>query len=521
MTYQRNLCLLALLSVICSVAISFTPSQNTVFFDDLQSTTSKWVKSSNSQADFEIKSADEPVDASDKGLVLPQLAKRYAISSKLAKPVDNTGRELIVQYEVKLQNGLDCGGAYLKLYQASENFDVNTVSTDTVYSIMFGPDKCGHDNRVHFIVKHRNPITKEFEEKLITAKPPIRTDKLSHLYTLHIFPNNTFKLLVDRVVVLEGDFHKDFTPAFNPPKEIDDPSDSKPADWVDQAQIPDPAASKPEDWDESQPARIVDESAVKPDGWLDDESEMIPSDEPKPDEWNEEDDGDWEAPMIPNPKCEDGMCGKWEAPMIANPLYKGKWSAPMIDNPEYKGPWKARQIANPGYFEVENPYIVEKIGAVGIEVWTMSSGILFDNFIITYDDEEAKRLADETFFPKSEVEKQRQAAKEEEEANANTKSVVERALEFAEMFAAYAQENPLPVVGALAVGLLPILVCLIRPSSTPQKVVIPKETAAKQSAQQESSEDDSSDAEESDEEPEEKKPAATTSTTTKRVQKVQ
>jgi hypothetical protein len=31
---------------------------------------------------------------------------------------------------------------------------------------------------------------------------------------------------------------------------LDDPDDSKPADWVDAQRIPDPDASKPDDWDE-------------------------------------------------------------------------------------------------------------------------------------------------------------------------------------------------------------------------------------------------------------------------------
>ena len=39
----------------------------------------------------------------------------------------------------------------------------------------------------------------------------------------------------------------------NPPAEIDDPSDSKPDDWVDEPRIPDPFAEKPGDWDEDAP----------------------------------------------------------------------------------------------------------------------------------------------------------------------------------------------------------------------------------------------------------------------------
>jgi hypothetical protein len=48
------------------------------------------------------------------------------------------------------------------------------------------------------------------------------------------------------------------------PQEIDDPSDKKPADWVDVAEIDDETATKPDDWDEDAPEFIVDEDAVKP-----------------------------------------------------------------------------------------------------------------------------------------------------------------------------------------------------------------------------------------------------------------
>lgn len=50
---------------------------------------------------------------------------------------------------------------------------------------------------------------------------------------------------------------------------------------------------------------------------------------------NEDMDGEWEAPRIPNPACEVG-CGEWSPPMIDNPKYKGVWRPPMIDNPNYQ-----------------------------------------------------------------------------------------------------------------------------------------------------------------------------------------
>lgn len=72
-------------------------------------------------------------------------------------------------------------------------------------------------------------------------------------------PDNSYQVLIDDEVASEGSLLEDFSPSVNPDKEIDDPEDKKPEDWVDEAQIRDPAAVKPEDWDEDEPFQIVDE----------------------------------------------------------------------------------------------------------------------------------------------------------------------------------------------------------------------------------------------------------------------
>ena len=89
-------------------------------------------------------------------------------------------------------------------------------------------------------------------------------------------PNNTYDVLYNGESHNLGNLLEDFTPSVNPPKEIDDPEDKKPEDWVDEKRIPDPDATKPDDWDEDAPYEIPDEEATKPEGWLDDEPEFIP-----------------------------------------------------------------------------------------------------------------------------------------------------------------------------------------------------------------------------------------------------
>lgn len=82
----------------------------------------------------------------------------------------------------------------------------------------------------------------------------------------------------------------------------------------------------------------------------------LTTDSEKPEEWDDEEDGEWVAPQIRNPKCDEAPgCGEWKRPYKSNPAYKGKWFAPQIDNPAYKGEWAPRKIANPAFFEDKSP----------------------------------------------------------------------------------------------------------------------------------------------------------------------
>ncbi|KAL2059315.1 hypothetical protein ABVK25_000607 [Lepraria finkii] len=329
----------------------------------------------------------------DKGLVVKNPAAHHAISAKFPKKIDNKKKDLVVQYEVKLQNGLECGGAYMKLLQDNKKLHAEEFSNASPYIIMFGPDKCGATNKVHFIFRHKNPKTGEYEEKHLKSAPSAKITKTTNLYTLIVKQNNDFEILINGESGKTGNLLEDFTPSVNPEKEIDDPKDSKPGDWVDEARIPDPEATKPEDWDEDAPFEIVDEEATKPDDWLEDEPTMIPDPEAeKPEDWDDEEDGDWIPPMVPNPKCDEvSGCGKWEPPMKKNPDYKGKWTPEYIDNPAYKGVWKPRKIANPNFFEDKTPAKFEPMGAIGFEIWTMQSDILFDNIYIGHSIEDAEK----------------------------------------------------------------------------------------------------------------------------------
>jgi calnexin len=365
----------------------------------------------------------------DKGIQVGDPAQRHAVSTIFKKPVDPKEGGFVVQYELQMKKTLECGGAYLKLLTASEELDHDGFKADTPYTIMFGPDKCGSTNKVHFIMRHKSPATGEWEEKHLASPPmPKLTMGESHLYTAIVGTDNSVKILIDNEESKSADLLKDgdFSPNVNPPAEIDDPEDKKPSDWIDSAKMADPEASKPDDWDEDAPHMITDPDATKPEAWLDDAPLQVPDPDAKaPDDWDEDEDGEWEAPIVDNPACKEAGCGEWTAPKISNPDYKGKWSAPMIDNPAYIGVWNPAQIANPKYFKDEQPHAMAPIGGIGIELWTMQEGALFDNIVVAHDAAVASKAA-EAFTARVDAVKAAKEAKEaEEKAAADAKEAEE------------------------------------------------------------------------------------------------
>jgi len=173
----------------------------------------------------------------------------------------------------------------------------------------------------------------------------------------------------------------------------------------------------------------------------------------KPDDWNNEEDGKWEAPLIENPVCQTIGCGEWKRRLMKNPLYKGKWAPRKIKNPEYKGPWSAKRILNPNYYEEKNPLgNLPNIGAIAFDLWTMAKDTFFDNILITNSEKVADEYSSATWHHKFEVERDL-SAKAEEAAAAATAS--KAPFDINKIFAQLqeiAKEYPIPIiVTALAI----------------------------------------------------------------------
>lgn len=65
-------------------------------------------------------------------------------------------------------------------------------SGETPYLIMFGPDICGYQTKkVHVILKH------DEKNHMIKKDIKCKTDQLTHVYTLHLKPDNTYRVSTD------------------------------------------------------------------------------------------------------------------------------------------------------------------------------------------------------------------------------------------------------------------------------------------------------------------------------------
>ncbi|KAK8713359.1 hypothetical protein V6N13_148579 [Hibiscus sabdariffa] len=221
---------------------------------------SDWKRSEGKAGTFKHTAGKWSGDPDDKGLQTYNDAKHYSISAKIPE-FSNKNRTLVVQYSIKFEQDIECGGGYIKLHSGY------------------------------------------------------------------------------------------------------------PADWDDREYIEDPNDAKPEGYDKI-PAEIPDPKAKEPD------------------DWDDEEDGIWRPPKIPNPKYK----GPWKPKKIKNPNYKGKWKTPWIENPEFE--------------DDPDLYVLKPIKYVGIEVWQVKAGSVFDNILICDDPQYAREVVEDFMGNNREAEKE-------------------------------------------------------------------------------------------------------------------
>lgn len=163
-------------------------------------------------------------------------ARHFAISAKIPE-FSNKNRTLVVQYSIRLEQDIECGGGYIKLLSGFVN--QKKFGGDTPYrfviisllcvkkivasrfdrflfcSFMFGPDICGtQTKKLHVIVSYQGqnyPIKKDLQ---------CETDKLTHFYTFILRPDASYSILVDGRERDSGSLYTDWD--ILPPRKIKD-----------------------------------------------------------------------------------------------------------------------------------------------------------------------------------------------------------------------------------------------------------------------------------------------------------
>eukprot|EP00127_Corallochytrium_limacisporum_P001834 Clim_evm8s86 gene=Clim_evmTU8s86 len=323
-------------------------------FADGENYKTRWVQS-ESKVDYGAFKLGTPgvyssVDT-DTGLQTTEDYHHYAISTKFPESFSNKDKSLVLQFQIAHDQIIDCGGGYIKLLNGK--FEPKQFNAETDMEIMFGPDICGQTRQTH-VVLNKNGTGYLIKHDII---PPV--DRKAHVYTLVLTPENRYGVYIDGLEVRKGQISDSW--AILPPQKIRDPEAVKPEHWDDREQVPDRAATKPDNWDDRR--LIVKPDTHKPEGW------------------------------------DDDIDGEWQTPMVANPDYKGEWQPPMIPNSEYQGQWVHPMIDNPEYKEDTELYQVQDIGGIGIEIWQVKSGSVFDNIIITDSLDEAFSFMKSTWKP--------------------------------------------------------------------------------------------------------------------------
>ena len=88
---------------------------------------------------WEVEEPSKPIINGDKGLVAKTKAAHHAITATTPK-IDFGDKPLVVQYEVKYQDGGNCGGGYIKLLEDEFKTSGKEFDDKTPWTIMFGPD---------------------------------------------------------------------------------------------------------------------------------------------------------------------------------------------------------------------------------------------------------------------------------------------------------------------------------------------------------------------------------------------
>ncbi|KAF5913742.1 hypothetical protein HPG69_017518 [Diceros bicornis minor] len=215
----------------------------------------------------------------------------------------------------------------------------------------------------------------------------MQVDGFTHLYTLILRPDLTYEVKIDSQSIEAGSIEYDWN--LTSLKKMEK-SSAESKDW---AQAKDDTS---QDWEK----HFLDASASKPS------------------DWNSELDGDWQAPMLQKHPYQVRVSSSWDAlglppppPWRPGPPYADGLKPEGID----KDVWLHQKMKNTNYLTEYDLSEFENIGAIGLELWQVRSGTIFDNFLITDDEEYAENFGKATWGETKGPEREMDAIQAKEE----------------------------------------------------------------------------------------------------------
>uniref|UniRef100_A0A5S6Q8E2 Calreticulin n=1 Tax=Trichuris muris TaxID=70415 RepID=A0A5S6Q8E2_TRIMR len=312
-------------------------------FDDGDLWKERWVQSKHEpqQGRVQVSHGDFYAHPEiDKGLQPMDSFRYYQIARKLDVPFNTLGKSLVLQYSVKNQRQINCAGAYIKLLPTTTN--LSEFSSKTPYYIMFGPDICGIELRVvRAIIRH------EGKEYALKKSVTCEEDAYTHFYSFIIHPNQTYEIRIDNKVRMAGNIIDDF--GLHIPYMIRNYKVRKPSDWDDRIFLKNKSMPLNDNKNSNEDA-ITNQERMYDDGNYNGDSEFS------------------ERPP-------HGY--------VRNQNYRGRWKPPYVIR--RSGEEKALQLA------------YRNIGAVGFDLWVITTEIVFDNILISDDTNHALKFDEESF----------------------------------------------------------------------------------------------------------------------------
>lgn len=289
-----------------------------------------------------------------KGIQTSEDGKFYALTTKF-EPFSNEGKVLVLQYSVKYEQDIKCGGAYIKLFDCSLN--PKKFHSYRPYLIQFGPDICGF-KKVHVIFNYDGRKLK------MKRKLNCKDDRFTHLYTLVIRPDNSYMIKIDNKIERRGTLREDWD--FLPPKMINDTKIKKPLYRNDNNKITDSTNEKLQDNNQTSPEFHLNVTEREQNSF------------------------------------EDIL-------MVKNQGSKEEQKSLPIESFNYEGKRQVTETVteSPVHFSDFDLYKFDEICGIGLDIWQVESGTLFDNFLITDDELEAEKHGNDTWGATKQEEKLR------------------------------------------------------------------------------------------------------------------